>query len=84
MWPVSYIPFEPGIRIPYLGTGVCASEEHARSLASKSSGLARVAEVAETLDDVLHKAFLGEASLGQGQEGREHDGLGHHLEIVTR
>jgi len=67
MWPVSYVPFEPGTRSPYLGTGVCASEEHTRSLASKSTGFSRVAEVAQTLDYVLHEAFLGEASIGQGQ-----------------
>ena len=62
----------------YLGASVGSREKNAGSLTGEGGGLARVAELAQPLDDILNLALLAEASLDNSQHSGNENSLGVH------
>jgi hypothetical protein len=62
----------------YLGASVRSPKQNVGGLATEGSGLARVAELAQGLDEILNQALLAEASLGNSQQSGNENSLGVH------
>jgi hypothetical protein len=67
----------------YLGARVGATKQNTRAGTSKSGGLPRVAEVAQSRDDVLDGALLTEAGLGKSHQGSKDSDFGVHGDRKT-
>ena len=62
----------------YLGASVRSPKQNVGGLTTESSGLARVAELTQGLDEILNQTLLAEASLGNSQQSGNENSLGVH------
>jgi hypothetical protein len=59
--------------VSYLCAGVGTAKENTGGLTSEGAGSARLAKIAEALDDVLNGALLAEAGLPEGRKSDKND-----------